>query len=360
MAAIGGNGVNNNSTVCHQETIEAIPARIRNKTKRADSSIAISWRLRRLGGVVPTKRGAIHLFRFAGIDVYLHWSWFVLAYYGIQMRKGLYSTYLWPTLEYAALFAIVTMHEFGHALACKQVGGRADQIVLWPFGGVAYVSPPRRPGATLWCIAAGPLVNVALLPIFAGTVFLAERMGWHFYNRDAYTFIIGLLQIDVVLLIFNLLPIYPLDGGQILQSLLWFVCGYARSLMIAASLGLVGVAALILFAINKEAWWLGLMCVLVVFYCWNGLQRARALSRLASAPKHQGLACPACGQAPPLGPFWICGQCRNPFDVFASMGVCPHCGAQVAAVPCLACGKASPIQALGTPAGGTGDLPGGM
>jgi Zn-dependent protease len=284
------------------------------------------------------------LFRFAGIDVYLHWSWFVLAIWGIQMRKENYSTYLWPALEYVALFAIVTMHEFGHALACKQVGGRADQIVLWPFGGVAYVSPPRRPGATLWCIAAGPLVNVGLLPILSGSVLLAGRLGWPENSPDAYRFTDGLLWMDLVLLIFNMLPIFPLDGGQILQSLLWFVVGYARSLMIAASLGLVGVGVLILIAIQRDNWFLGLMCGLVVLYCWGGLQQARVLSRLAAAPKHQGLACPACHEAPPAGPFWMCGRCRQGFDVFSCGGVCPNCGAQAAAVPCRACGVPSPIQ----------------
>lgn len=293
---------------------------------------------------MPTKRGSIHLFRFAGINVYLHWSWFVLAVWGIQMRKENYSTYLWPALEYVALFVIVTMHEFGHALACKQVGGRADQIVLWPFGGVAYVSPPRRPGATLWCIAAGPLVNVGLFPILSGAVLLARRLGWPQDSPDAYQFIVALWAIDLMLLIFNMLPIFPLDGGQILQSLLWFVVGYARSLMIAASLGLVGVGALILFAIQAHAVWLGLMCGLVVLYCWGGLQQARVLSRLAAAPKHQGLACPACHEAPPAGPFWMCGGCRQGFDVFSCGGVCPNCGAQAAAVPCRSCGVPSPIQ----------------
>jgi Zn-dependent protease len=304
--------------------------------------------LRKLGTVVPTKRGSIHLFRLAGIDVYLHWSWFLLAYYVIQTRRENYSTYFWPALEYIALFVIVTMHEFGHSLACKQVGGRADQIVLWPFGGVAYVAPPRRPGATLWCIAAGPLVNVVLFPILLGSWFLAQGLGWPGSAPDAYTFTVTLCYIDLMLLVFNLLPIFPLDGGQILQSLLWFVFGYARSLMIAASLGLVGVAGLILFAIHEQAWWLGFMCILVVLYCWGGLQRARALSRLAAAPRHQGLACPACREAPPAGAFWRCGQCGNGFDVFASGAVCPHCGAQVAVVPCLACGTPSPIQSFQT------------
>ena len=92
---------------------------------------------------------------------------------------GGYSSLVWNVLEYLALFAIVLLHEFGHALACRQVGGKANQIVLWPLGGVAYVAPPPRPGATLWSIAAGPLVNVALAPVLIGALFaeLAARLG---------------------------------------------------------------------------------------------------------------------------------------------------------------------------------------
>ena len=112
-----------------------------------------------------SRQGSIRLFQFKGINVFLHWSWFLVAAYEIQSRKGRYSSITWNVLEYLALFLIVTLHEFGHSLACRQVGGQANQIVLWPLGGVAYVDPPQRPGATLWSIAAGPLVNVALLPV---------------------------------------------------------------------------------------------------------------------------------------------------------------------------------------------------
>jgi Zn-dependent protease len=305
----------------------------------------------RLSGIVPTKRGSIHLFRFAGIDVYLHWSWFLLALYGIQARAGNYSSnsYLWPFLEYISLFAIVTLHEFGHSLACQQVGGRADQIVLWPFGGVAYVAPPPRPGATLWCIAAGPLVNVALFPIFSVLVLLARNWGWPSSMPDPYQFLVNLWWLDVGLLIFNLLPIYPLDGGQILQSLLWFIFGRARSLMIAASLGFVGVGGLMLLALFEQSWFMVVLCALVAMYCWSGLQRARAMSRLAAAPKYVGLACPVCKEAPPIGPYWNCGRCRGGFDVFGCQSVCPHCGTQTGAAPCFACGTVSPIQAYHAP-----------
>jgi Zn-dependent protease len=103
----------------------------------------------------------IRLFRVKGIDVFLHWSWFLVAAFEITNRQKAYASALWNVLEYIAIFLMVLLHEFGHALACRQVGGEAKRIMLWPLGGVASVSPPQRPGATLWTIAAGPLVNVA-------------------------------------------------------------------------------------------------------------------------------------------------------------------------------------------------------
>ena len=124
------------------------------------------------------RQGSIRLFRFAGVDVFLHWSWFFVALFEINGRAGTYSSITWNVLEYLALFLIVLLHEYGHALACRQVGGTANQIVLWPMGGVAYVDPPPRPGATLWSIAAGPLVNVALLPLLTLLGWSSRWLGW--------------------------------------------------------------------------------------------------------------------------------------------------------------------------------------
>src|SRR5437773_12012084 len=112
-----------------------------------------------------TRQGSVRLFQFAGINVFLHWSWFLVAVFEINGSTRRYSSLTWNVIEYLSLFLIVMLHEFGHALACRQVGGRADTIVLWPLGGVAYVSPPPRPGAVLWSIVAGPLVNVILIPV---------------------------------------------------------------------------------------------------------------------------------------------------------------------------------------------------
>ncbi|MGA9977174.1 MAG: M50 family metallopeptidase [Candidatus Sulfotelmatobacter sp.] len=292
---------------------------------------------------MPSHKGSIHLFRFAGIDLFLHWSWFLVAAYEIESRKGSYSSVSWNVLEYLALFLIVMIHEFGHALACRQVGGRANQIVLWPLGGVAYVDPPPRPGATLWSIAAGPLVNVALLPILYAVVAQSRSQGWAETMPDLYGLVRAIWIINLGLLIFNILPIYPLDGGQILRSLLWFVMGRARSLMVATVVGLVGTAGFIGLALWEQDLWLGAIAVFMLMNCWGGLQHARALLRFAKLPRRDGFVCPACKTAPPLGEFWRCGKCGQAFDTFQTGAACPQCRTGFAPTKCLDCGTEHPI-----------------
>src|ERR1039457_6676322 len=161
---------------------------------------------------MPTgNRGAIHLFRLAGVDLYLHWSWFLVAFYEIQR------------------------------------GGRYTSLV--------------------WSIAAGPLVNVALMPVLYGAVVLGQSLGWAESMPNALAFVRAVLWIDVILLVFNILPIYPLDGGQILRSLLWFVLGRARSLMVATILGFIGVAGFIGLAVWRQDVWLGAIAVFMLMNC---------------------------------------------------------------------------------------------
>jgi Zn-dependent protease len=293
---------------------------------------------------VPTSRqGSIRLFQLFGIDVFLHWSWFLVAIYEVR-GPGRYSSIGWNILEYLALFLIVLLHEFGHSLACRQVGGRADQIVLWPLGGVAYVDPPPRPGATLWSIAAGPLVNLALLPVLFLLFVFSRSLGWANTLPDAYLWLRSLLIIDAALLIFNLLPIYPLDGGQILRSLLWSVIGRARSLMAAAVLGIVGAVAFIGYAFWTRSVWNGAIAVFILMNCWSGIQHALTLSRFAKMPRHLGYACPACKAGPPIGDLWKCGKCGQSFDTFQTHAVCPQCSTQYPATRCMDCGEARPMS----------------
>ncbi|HEX5412108.1 MAG TPA: site-2 protease family protein [Terriglobia bacterium] len=292
-----------------------------------------------------TQNRSLHLFNFKGIDVFLHWSWFLVALIEIESRSRAYSSITWNVLEYLGLFVIVLLHEFGHALACRQVGGRASRILLWPLGGIAYVQPPQRPGATLWSIAAGPLVNVVLMPILWALVMMSTAFGWALSAPDAHTLLSMLALINSVLLVFNLLPVYPLDGGQILRSLLWFWVGRARSLMIAAVIGMVGVAGLFLYSYWARSVWDAAISAFILIYCWGGLQRARALSRVANAPRREGFACPSCKTAPPLGPYWLCSKCQKAFDTFQGQAVCPQCQTQFPKTSCPECGSASPFSA---------------
>lgn len=295
------------------------------------------------------RQGSVHLFRLAGVEVFLHWSWFLVAVIEIGGASGRYSSVAWSILEYLALFLIVLMHEFGHALACRQVGGTANYIMLWPLGGVAYVNPPQRPGATLWSLAAGPLVNVALLPVLGGMFAAVKDMGWKTAMPDAYQLIASVLFINIGLLAFNLLPIYPLDGGQILRSLLWYFLGRGKSLAAATVVGFIGIVGFVIFAISMRSTWLFIMAGYMLMNCWNGLQAARSLIRNEKLPRRAGFACPSCQAAPPLGAHWQCAQCNQPFDTFATGGVCPNCGAQFHTTTCGYCHQQSLLQAWVVP-----------
>jgi Zn-dependent protease len=289
--------------------------------------------------MTPTRRGSLRLLRFSGIDVYIHWSWLVVALIEIKSRSGHFGSVLWNVVEYLTVFLAVLLHEFGHALACRQVGGQADQIVLWPLGGVAYVTPPARPGATLWSIAAGPLVNLVLLAASAGLLALLGPS-----DSDGVRFLAAFAMVNLGLLLFNILPIYPLDGGQILRALLWFVLGRATSLLVAAGLGLVAVVGLLGFAVVRNSLWLGLMAIFALLRCWRGLAQARMLARLARLPRHPGFGCPSCATAPPVAELWACARCLLKFDPFTTNAACPNCAATFETTTCPNCGRDHPMS----------------
>ncbi len=293
----------------------------------------------------PSLAGSFRLFRVAGISVYLHWSWLVVAFIELQNPINNYFSPVWNVAEYLTLFAIVLLHEFGHSLACRQVGGQANEIVLWPLGGIAFVNPPPRPGPVLWSIAAGPLVNLALVPVTFGALVIASNTGLDETNPDLNLYIKSLAVMNLFLLVFNILPIYPLDGGQILQALLWFVIGRANSLLVASVIGMVAGIGVIGLAVLAREWWIVVLAVFVAFRSLVGFQQARLLARLAKAPRHQELACPSCQAHPFLGNFWVCEKCPTNFDTFTELGVCPGCGWTMLSTVCFDCQKIHPIAA---------------
>ena len=304
--------------------------------------------------------GSIHLLRIWDIDVFLHWSWFLIAVFQISSRQPMATGegapepatmmfYFWRAVEYVALFGIVLMHEFGHALACRSVGGKADTIVLWPLGGIAYVSPPARPGALLWTIVAGPLVNLVLIAPCAAGMLLIDAEWWPQLHQVFFT----LMIINIGLFIFNMMPVYPLDGGQVVHAVLWFFVGRWRSLQVASLIGVVfgiGVTMLLIGLTLLRVVPLGsvlLLGLITVFILIQSLQAFRVASHYLTVqelPTHRECACPRCLQAPPRGRHWVCNECETRFDTFETRGKCPGCGAWFLETACPHCHETNHID----------------
>lgn len=234
--------------------------------------------------------------RIAGITVRLHLFFlaFILASLARSASVSSESSIAWkPTLlGLGALFAIILLHEFGHCIACRRTGGRADEILLWPLGGLASCVPPERPSAHLWTALGGPLVNVAIIAVLTPLIGLwyGEWLGVAVPNpfglaglvrdRDAA----GWLELSVlltnyiawVLLLFNLIPMYPLDGGRILQAILWKRQGYARSMRSACRAGFVGAVLLGIAALATDGTMLLAIAIFGGFVCFGTLRQVDA------------------------------------------------------------------------------------
>ncbi|MBX3169726.1 MAG: M50 family metallopeptidase [Candidatus Eremiobacteraeota bacterium] len=171
----------------------------------------------------------IVLGRLAGIEVRLHWSFLLAAGWFFQDGFDLIGLLL-----YGILFASVLFHELGHCFAARSVGGRADSIVLWPLGGVAYTEANRGNVLnSVWISLAGPLVNLLLALACAAGLWgqgyglqISDFWPLDFEPSGQLTSSVGVglflvLKMQMMLFCFNLmLPAYPLDGGQALASLL--------------------------------------------------------------------------------------------------------------------------------------------
>ncbi|HMP96623.1 MAG TPA: site-2 protease family protein [Kiritimatiellia bacterium] len=177
-----------------------------------------------------------------GIPLIVHWSFLlILGWSGYQgygiggWRGGLFTITL--TL---LLFVCVVLHELGHALMARRYGILTRSITLLPIGGVAALDRiPRRPIQELLIAVAGPLVNVLIMAA------LYPLTGWpadFFVFRGLWG--VGLMlellfYVNLVMVVFNLIPAFPMDGGRIVRSLLALVVSYERATAIASVLGQV-------------------------------------------------------------------------------------------------------------------------
>jgi len=188
---------------------------------------------------------------------------------------------------YALLFLIVLLHEFGHCFGARYTGGEADEILMWPLGGLAYANPPHTASAHMATTVAGPMVNVLICALCS--VALVLWMGhlgavpWNPLHpfvpvssslllsaNTAQLWIMRFFGLSYFLLLINLLPIFPFDGGRIVQAWLWPRKGYHVSMEIATATGMIGAIGIGLVGLFLEESWLILMiAVFGYFTCWQ-------------------------------------------------------------------------------------------
>src|SRR6266704_283461 len=181
---------------------------------------------------------SLPIFRIAGIQLRIHITflllivWLAFGYYAqggsaVAASRGIFVL---------LLFLCVVLHEFGHAFAAKAFGINTPDITLLPIGGVARLERmPEEPVQELIIAVAGPLVNVVIalgLFVAGGSQALLDPS-----TVEGGGLIAQLLTINIILVLFNLLPAFPMDGGRVLRALLATRMTYARATQIAALIG---------------------------------------------------------------------------------------------------------------------------
>jgi Zn-dependent protease/CBS domain-containing protein len=217
---------------------------------------------------------SVPIFRVAGIELRIHITfllviaWVGFAYYS----QGGSPAAVAGVLMVLLLFACVVLHEFGHAFAGKAFGINTPDITLLPIGGMARLERiPEEPVQELIIAAAGPAVTAIIaLAAFVGG-------GRWAYPLTMKTGLLDLLfMINLVLLLFNLLPAFPMDGGRVLRSLLAMQMPYARATQVAANVGQAFAFVFGFFGLIS----LNPFLILIAFFVYIGASQEAALAQM--------------------------------------------------------------------------------
>lgn len=183
---------------------------------------------------------SFYLITVAGIPIFLHFTFVLMILFLSVMEFRTGQPMLGGVLFILAIFASVGLHELGHALVAKRFGIKTDDIVLYPIGGVARLRSMGEGFQEFWIAIAGPLVNV-VIAVGLGAYLMATNK-WvplekvtqsgvevHFLQRVMFA--------NIVLIIFNMIPAFPMDGGRVLRALLARTMAKARATAVAARIG---------------------------------------------------------------------------------------------------------------------------
>lgn len=221
--------------------------------------------------------------RFAGIEVYMH-ATFLLLVGWVALTHWLEGRTLAAVLSgigfTLALFACVVLHEYGHALTARKYGIKTRDITLYPIGGVARLERmPDDPRQELWVALAGPAVNVVIAAVLF--IWLSITGGLEPLSQLSVasgSFLERLMLVNISLVLFNMIPAFPMDGGRVLRALLAMRMEYTQATQIAAFLG-QGLAFLFGF--------IGLFTnpflLFIAFFVWIGAAQEASMVQMKSA-----------------------------------------------------------------------------
>jgi Zn-dependent protease len=234
--------------------------------------------------------GSFKIGRAFGIDVKVHWTFFLLlAFFAFSsyQRTGSLANAMVTTFIILALFLCVLLHEYGHSLVAQRLGIEIQDITLLPIGGLARLkSLPEKPWDEVKIAIAGPLVNVVLAPIFFGVALLlggglAPPANILEGAQSAGRIFAYLGFINVALVVFNMIPAFPMDGGRVLRGLLASRLGAVRATDISSAVGQFFAVTFFLFGLLSSNFLLALVAVFI-FFGANGeaqMVRQRELMR---------------------------------------------------------------------------------
>lgn len=220
---------------------------------------------------------------YRGIGVYVH-ATFLLIILWVAYTHWAQSGDLGETIAgivfVLALFGCVVLHEFGHALTAQKYGIKTRDITLLPIGGVARLERmPDEPRQELWVALAGPAVNVVIAVILYGWLLLTATL----QPLDDLTVTRGsfaerLMVVNIFLVLFNLIPAFPMDGGRVLRAILAMRMNYTRATQVAATLG-QGIAFLFAFI----GFFYNPFLIFIALFVWIGAAQEASMTHMRSA-----------------------------------------------------------------------------
>jgi Zn-dependent protease len=220
---------------------------------------------------------------YAGIGVYVHATFFLLiGWIGLSywLQEGSLINVVSGVGYVLALFACIVLHEYGHALTARRYGIQTRDITLLPIGGVARLERmPDKPIQELWVALAGPAVN---LVIAAGLlVWLLVSSSFEPLAQLSMTsgpFLERLMMVNVLLVGFNLIPAFPMDGGRVLRALLAMRMEYTRATQVAASIGQA-----LAFVFGFIGLFSNPSLVFIAFFVWIGAAQESRMVQMKAA-----------------------------------------------------------------------------